>query len=172
MTSEPRLTGSIYDGFSPRGQRALSDLRAEFQAAGFYAEKERRTERTLRVYPERRWRYPLLNPGFASSRRDSPGSVTGPRIICPVYSDGDASIRRMLGTFPRVNGCRYLPAPPRRSGRYYLHGYFEFPIAFVGSRRAQVINFAPLRPVLATLQLHLSRSGLPGEWPEAPSPSA
>lgn len=167
MKSSPRLTGSIYDGFSPRGQRALGDLRAEFQAAGFYAEKERRTERTLRVYPERRWRYPLLNPGFVSSRRDSRVSVTGPSIICPVYSDGDALIGRMLGRFPPVNGCRYLPAPPRHSGRYFLHGYFVFPIAFVGSRSSQVIDFAPLRPALATLQLHLSRSGLPGEWTEA-----
>lgn len=159
--------GSIYDGFSPRGQSALGDLRAEFQAAGFYAEKERRTERSLRVYPERRWRYPLLNPWFVSSRRDSPVSVTGPSIICPVYSDGDALIGQMLGRFPRVNGCRYLPAPPRRPGRYFLHCYFVFPIAFVGSRSSQVIDFAPLRPVLATLQLHLSRSGLPGEWTEA-----
>ena len=142
-------------------------MRAEFQAAGFYAEKERRTERTLRVYPERRWRYPLLNPGFVSSRRDSRVSVTGPSIICPVYSDGDALIGRMLGRFPPVNGCRYLPAPPRHSGRYFLHGYFVFPIAFVGSRSSQVIDFAPLRPALATLQLHLSRSGLPGEWTEA-----
>ena len=108
-------------------------------------------------------------PWFVSSRGDSPASVTGPSIICPVYSDGDALIGRMLGRFKPVDGCRYLPAPPRRSGRYFLHGYFVFPIAFVGSRSSQVIDFAPLGPVLCTLQLHLSRSGLPGEWPEPQS---
>jgi hypothetical protein len=35
------------------------------RAAGFYAAKERRTERTLRAYPERRLRYPPLN-GFTT----------------------------------------------------------------------------------------------------------
>src|SRR5215831_12478328 len=87
-----RVSGSIYDGFSPRGQQALATLRGEFRAAGFYAEKERRTERSLRVYPERRWRYPLLNPFFVRARRDSAVPVGGPAVLCPIYSDGDAQI--------------------------------------------------------------------------------
>ncbi len=169
MKSELRLAGSIYDGFSPRGQRALSELRAAFQAAGFYAEKERRTERSLRVYPERRWRYPLLNPWLVSSRRDSPVPVTGPSIVCPAYSDGDTLISRLFARLPRIDGCTYLPARPRRSSRYYLHGYFVLPVAFVGSRREQIVDFAPVRPVLATLQLHLSSSGLSVAWPAPPS---
>lgn len=167
MTVPPRLSGSIYDGFSPRGQRALGDLCAEFRAAGFYAEKERRTERTLRVYPVRRWRYPLLNPGFASARGSSTLRLTEPSIVCPVYSDGDALIGRLLERAPRIEGCAYRPARPRRSGKYSLHGYFIFPIAFVGSPSTQRIDFAPLRPILARLHLYLSRSGLPGAWSES-----
>jgi hypothetical protein len=159
-TAVLRLAGSIYDGFSPRGQHALADLCAEFRAAGFYAEKERRTERSLRVYPERRWRYPLLNPSFVSSRRSSPVSVPGPSVICPVYSDGDALIAKLLATLPPIDRCTYLPSRPRRIGRYVLHGTFVLPLAFAGDPRSQLIDFAPLRPALAMLQLQLSRVGL------------
>ena len=154
-----RLSGSIFDGFSPRGQRALAELRAEFQAAGFYAEKERRTERTLRIYPERRWRYPLLNPGFVRAQRDSRVPVKGPSVLCPIYSDGDALITRLLGGMPVIPGCRYVPARPRRSGRYLLHGTLVLPLTFTGEANAQVIDFAPLRPSLAIMQLELSRAG-------------
>ena len=52
-----RATGSIFEGRSPAGQLALAQLRAAFQLAGFYAEKERWTEYSLRVYPERRGRW-------------------------------------------------------------------------------------------------------------------
>jgi hypothetical protein len=155
----PRLTGSIYDGFSPRGQRALAELCDEFRAAGFYAERERRTERTLRVYPERRWRYPLLNPGFVRERRDSPVPIDGPSVLCPIYSDGDVLITRLLETMPAIDGCTYSAARPRRSGRYFLHGYLVIPLVFAARASGRSIDFVPMRPTLATLQLQLSRAG-------------
>ena len=159
MAPELRATGSIYDGFSPRGQRALAGLRAEFQGAGFYAEKERRTERSLRVYPERRWRYPLLNPRLAQIRGDARLTLRGPSVVCPVYSDGDALILRLLETLPPIEGCTYVPARPRWIGRYFLHGDVVIPLAFSGAPRAQAIDFEAMRPTLAALQLHLSRAG-------------
>jgi hypothetical protein len=159
MAPELRAAGSIYDGFSPRGQRALAGLRAEFQAAGFYAEKERRTERTLRVYPERRWRYPLLNPGLTPRRVDARVPLAGPSVVCPIYSDGDALILRLLETLPPIDGCRYVPARPRWIGRYFLHGNVVIPLAFSGAPRTQAIDFDAMRPTLAALQLHLSRAG-------------
>lgn len=159
MTPAVRATGSIYDGFSPRGQRALAGLRAEFRAAGFYAEKERRTERTLRVYPERRWRYPLLNPGLAHTRGERRVQLSGPSVLCPIYSDGDALILRLLETLPTIDGCEYVPARPRWIGRYFLHGSVVIPLAFSGAPKAQAIAFETMRPTLATLQLHLSRAG-------------
>jgi hypothetical protein len=157
-----RLPGSIYDAFSPRGQRALASLRAEFRAAGFYAEKERRTERTLRVYPERRWRYPLLNPGFVATRRGSPKRIRvgAPSVLCPIYSDGDALIARLLETLPVIDGCTYVAARPKWIGRYFLHGTLVLPLAFDGAFRAQAITFAPMRATLAALQLELSRAAL------------
>jgi hypothetical protein len=154
-----RTSGSIYDGFSPRGQRALADLRVEFQAAGFYAEKERSTERSLRVYPERRWRYPLLNPSLVRSRRRSPVTLQGPSVLCPIYSDGDTQITQLLQSLPALNGARYIAAPPRPPSRYFLHGYVVLPLSFVGAPRAQLVDFTPLRRVLSTLQLQLSRAG-------------
>jgi hypothetical protein len=134
-------------------------LRREFQAAGFYAEKERHTERSLRVYPERRWRYPLLNPSLVASRRASPISVEGPSVLCPIYSDGDAQIARLLQVMPPLTGAHYLPAPPRPASRYLLHGYVVLPLSLVGEPRLQIVDFAPLRPTLAMLQLQLSRLG-------------
>ena len=154
-----RTSGSIYDGLSPRGQRALADLRVAFQAAGFYAEKERSTERSLRVYPERRWRYPLLNPWLVASRRGSPIPIVGPSMLCPIYSDGDTQITQVLRSLPVLVGATYLEAPPRPPRRYFLHGYVVLPLSFVGESRAQVIDFTPMTPVLSTLQLHLSRVG-------------
>src|SRR5256885_2083089 len=123
LESSAAIAGSIYDGFSPRGQRALAELRAAFKQAGFYAEKERRTERTLRVYPERRAKYPLLNPGFVGSRRSSPVQIKYPSIVCPVYSDGDDAISRLMVAMPLIDGCHFSPIV-RRSGRYRLHGSF------------------------------------------------
>jgi len=154
-----RGSGSIYDGFSPRGQHALAELRAVFQAAGFYAEKERRTERSLRVYPERRWRYPLLNPYLVASRRGTPFTLDAPSVLCPIYSDGDAQITRLLQTLPAFNGASYMPAPPRPASRYFLHGYLVMPLSFVGAARSQVVDFGLLRTVLSALQVELSRAG-------------
>lgn len=160
--SSHRPAGSIYDGFSPRGQLALASLRAEFQAAGFYAEKERRTERTLRVYPVRRWRYPLLNPGLVAARQHWIVGVTRPSIVCPVYSDGDELISRLLASLPPIAECAYVVARPRRGGRYLLHGSFIVPIRFSGEPARQMIDFESVRPVFAHLQLQLSRAEVPG----------
>ena len=154
-----RASGSIYDGFSPRGQHALAKLRAEFQTAGFYAEKERHTERSLRVYPERRWRYPLLNPYLVASRRGSPIAIDGPSVLCPIYSDGDVQITQLLQSLPPLDHARYLIAPPRPPRRYFLHGYVVMPLRFLGEPWRQAIDFAPLKPTLSALQLHLSRLG-------------
>lgn len=154
------LPGSIYEGFSPRGQRALADLRVAFQEAGFYAEKARRTERSLRVYPERRWRYPLLNPEILRSRHDARLVVRQPSVVCPIYSDGDELIKRLLASFPRIDGCSYSAAPPRRASRYFLHGYVTVPLTFAGEPIAQRIVFDAMLPTLAALQLELSRAGL------------
>ena len=162
MSASKRLPGSIYDGFSPAGQQALAELRAALQEAGFYAEKERRTERTLRVYPERRGRYPLLNPMLVSPRQGSPVIVRGPSIVCPVFSDGDGSITRLLETMPSINACSLTIALRRKVGRYVRHGHFTIPLHFVGSPRSQLLDFAPLGPVLAKLHIQLSRSAFLG----------
>ena len=156
QSSAPQA-GSIYDGFSPKGQRALAELRAAFKQAGFYAEKERWTERTLRVYPERRAKYPLLNPSVASGR-GSPVQVEYPSIVCPVYSDGDEAISRLLATMPAIEGCHFSPIV-RRSGRYLLHGTFVLPLSFVGSPRTQNIDFTRIHTPLSSLHLHLSSLG-------------
>ena len=156
--SSVRLAGSIYDGFSPRGQRALAELRAAFKQAGFYAEKERRTERTLRVYPERRAKYPLLNPSIVASRRSAPIRVERASVICPVYSDGDDAISRLLITMPAIEGCHFSRIV-RRSGRYHLHGSFVLPLSFIGSPREQIIDFTRLHRPLSSLHFHLSSLG-------------
>lgn len=152
------VPGSIYEGFSPRGQRALAELRAAFEAAGFYAEKERRTERTLRVYPERRWKYPLLNPGLVGAKRAAPVGISRPSVICPVFSDGDKAITRLLANLPRIDNCSFIDRVGQ-SGQFYRHGYFIFPIFFAGPSRSQRIDFSPLHPSLSQLQLHLSSIG-------------
>ena len=152
------LAGSIYDGFSAKGQRALAELRAAFKEAGFYAEKERRTERTLRVYPERRGKYPLLNPGFVTSRGSARVHVDHPSVVCPVYSDGDEAITRLLATMPAIAACSYTPTV-RWSGSYRLHGTFVLPLRFVGPRSKQIVDFTCLERPLSSLHLHLSSLG-------------
>jgi hypothetical protein len=149
---------SIYDGFSPEGQRALAELRAAFKEAGFYAEKERRTERTLRVYPERRGKYPLLNPGFVTSRRGTSVPIGSGSVVCPLYSDGDEAISRLLATMPPIQACSFTPAV-RWSGRYRLHGTFVLPLSFIGSAQRQIVDFSRLQRPLSSLHLHLSSLG-------------
>ena len=150
--------GSVYDGFSPRGQRALAQLRAAFKQAGFYAEKERRTERTLRVYPERRWKYPLLNPGLLGSRRVAPVPLRAPAVLCPVFSDGDAVITQLLASMRPIDNCRFVTRVGR-SGQYHRHGYFLLPLFFVGSPRKEIIDFVPLHSALSDLHLQLTSLG-------------
>jgi hypothetical protein len=161
VMSNERLAGSIYDGFSPKGQRALADLRAAFKHAGFYAEKERRTERTLRVYPEKRGKYPLLNPSLSTPGHSTRVTIKRPSVLCPVYSDGDQAIARLLLATPNIEHCRFRPQI-RRTGRYYLHGYFILPLFFVGSPRHDVVDFGPLYSPMSELHLHLSSLGFGG----------
>ena len=152
-----RPRGSIYDGRSPAGQWALARLRAAFRRAGFYAEKERHTEHSLRVYPERRGRYPLLNPRIATLRTPATLAVREPSVVCPVYSDHDESITRMLRGTPAIASCRYLEAQPRRRATLYqLHGHFVLPLAVVADTRAQDVHFDVLDAPLAALHLHLT----------------
>lgn len=152
------MSDSLYDGFSPKGQRALAELRAAFKLAGFYAEKERRTERTLRVYPERRGKYPLLNPSLATSTHATRVPIKHPSVLCPIYSDGDDAIAQMLSATPIIEHCGFVPRI-RRAGRYHLHGYFVLRLFFVGSPRQGILDFAPLHPALSQLHLHLSSLG-------------
>jgi hypothetical protein len=149
--------GSIFEGRSPRGQQALAGLRIVFQHAGFYAEKERRTESSLRVYPERRARYPLLNPMFAAARA-SPLIDGKASVLCPVYSDYDQAIARLMRDLPAVRGCRFVPVQRRRraSSRYELHGYFVLPIQFVGESHRQQIAFEAFEQPLSELHLRLT----------------
>ena len=161
ITATEPLAGSLYDGFSPKGQHALAQLRAAFKLAGFYAEKERRTERTLRVYPERRAKYPLLNPSLATSTHATRVTIKSPSVLCPVYSDGDGAISQLLLATPVIEHCRFAPRI-RRAGKYHLHGYFILPLSFVGSPRKGILDFAPLHPALSRLHLHLSSLGFNG----------
>ena len=160
-TPQVPLAGSFYDGFSPKGQRALAELRAAFKQAGFYAEKERRTERSLRVYPERRAKYPLLNPSLGTPANVTRVTIKRPSVLCPVYSDGDDAITRLLSRTPVIEHCRFV-LRTRRTGQYHLHGYFILPLFFVGSPRHGVLDFAPIHPALSELHLHLSSLGFAG----------
>src|SRR5690349_5644170 len=129
-TRTERSAGSIYDGKSPAGQVALAQLRAILQDSGFYCEKERRTETTLRVYPERRGHYPLLNPRFVRARARSQLPISGPSIVCSVFSDHDESITRVLEHLPQSEYWSFHPFPrPPRRGRYRLHGDFIIPLS-------------------------------------------
>ena len=150
----PRPARGIFDGRSPAGQAALAQLRAAFQLAGFYAEKERWTEYSLRVYPERRGRYPLLNPRLVAARSRWVVAVREASVVCPVYSDHDESITRILQRLPAIKGCRFVASPPRRrSTRYELHGTFVFPIVLAAP---SLVDFDTLQRPLTTLHLHLT----------------
>jgi hypothetical protein len=110
------------------------------------------------VYPERRAKYPLLNPSLAGSQRDAPVPVTGPSILCPVYSDGDRSITQLLVSMKTIDACPFF-ARVKQSRRHHLHGYFVLPLSFVGSRRRQIIDFSTVHPPRSNLQLQLSSVG-------------
>ena len=166
--SSRRPAGSIFDGRSPAGQAALAQLRAAFQLAGFYAEKERWTEYSLRVYPERRGRYPLLNPRLVGPRARWLVAVREPSVVCPVYSDHDDSITRLLQRLPTIARCRFIASPPRRrSTQYELHGTFVLPIVVTGPN---VVDFDSLSRPLAALHLHLTAGLFLGSTAVGPMP--
>jgi hypothetical protein len=165
--------GSIYDGRSPVGQRALASLRSVLQDSGFVVEKERQTERTLRVYPERRWRYPLLNPRFVSAGRRNGVLLSTAAILFEVYSDRDEWITDSLKRLPLTGEWTFRPAVRREArGRYKLHGRFIIPIAFVGDRHEENVDFEYLRTVFGALHLELTAALFRETFSHLEAPSA
>lgn len=159
----PKLAGSIYEGFSPAGQRALAELRGAFQRAGFYAEKERRTERSLRVYPERRACPPLLNPSLASQRTIRSVAVPKPSVFIPIYSRGDPAMDRMLSHVRRRGPWTLgVDAPARKFGVYRRHGWVLVPLRFVGAAREQTVEWDALVAPLTELHAELTRAAYLG----------
>jgi hypothetical protein len=161
MTADPTPprsdSGSIYDGRSPAGQRALGRLRSVLLESGFIVDKERPAEATLRVYPVRRGRYPLLNPCFVPAGRDAGVLVATPAVVCEVISDHDASIADVLRRLPIAGEWTFHSAPRRPGrGRYQLHGRFVVPVPFLGDRRNQDIDFEYLRAAFGALHLELT----------------
>jgi hypothetical protein len=152
-------TGSIFDGYSPRGQEALAQLRAAFQRTGFQAEKERATERSLRVYPFKRGRYPLLNPSLLRAGTTArPGVVlAAPTLWCPAYSDGDAAVATHLLATPDLPRWRFVRLA-RRIGRYHEHGAFVLALPFTTPARREVA-WARLDAPLRALHLYLTSQG-------------
>ena len=158
-----RLAGSIYEGFSPAGQRALAELRAAFQRAGFYAEKERRTERSLRVYPERRAFPPLLNPSIVSPRSGARVAVDAPSVFIPIYSRGDPAMDRALAHVRRRGPWTLgIDAPPRKFGVYRRHGWVLVPLRFVGAAKEQRVDWEALTAPLTELHADLTRAAYLG----------
>lgn len=161
--SAGQRAGSIYEGFSPAGQHALAELRAAFQRAGFYAEKERRTEKSLRVYPERRALPPLLNPSIVSPRSGAGMKVDVPSAFCPIYSRGDPAMDRVLSHVRRGSGWTLaIDSPPRKFGVYRRHGWVLVPLRFVGAAGAQGVEWDALVPPLAELHGELLRASYMG----------
>ena len=81
-------------------------------------------------------------------------AVREPSVVCPVYSDHDDSITRVLQRLPTIAGCRFIASPPRRrSTRYELHGTFVLPIVLA---EPSLVDFDALERPLATLHLHLT----------------
>ena len=157
------LAGSIYEGFSPAGQRALAELRAAFQRAGFYAEKERRTERSLRVYPERRVCPPLLNPSLVSPRSGARVAVAAPSVFIPIYSRGDPAMDRALALVRRKRGWTLtIDAPPRKFGVYRRHGWVLVPLRFAGEGKDRIVQWEALVAPLAELHAELTRAAYLG----------
>ena len=160
MSDSPRpgsKSGSIYDGRSQAGQLALAGLRTVLQEIGFIVEKERASEGSLRVYPEQRHRYPLLNPQFVRAGRTAAGLMSTPSIVFDVYSDDDESISALLKQLPVAGEWSFKPAPQRANhGRYRLHGRFVVPLELVGGRSSQEVDFESLRGPLREMHTALT----------------
>jgi len=162
MRSSPKLAGSFYDGLSAKGQHSLACLREVIRTVGFYAKKERRTERTLLVYPSRRRVYPVLNPRFARPTQDVEPTSQQPSVVIAVLSDDDGRIPGLLSDLPEPRLCPFVPernaedAIDLRPGTYRLHGHFLVEIPFLGSYRAQQVEYAALDPALSESHRHVS----------------
>ena len=106
-------------------QRTLDELRDELRRIGFYAERPRRNEDTLRVYPRARHVYPLLKIGYRSDvRSDSGDSGTATTLVVSVYSKGLKGIATRLLSFRRSRDCWFEHRGAKLAGDYRQHGYF------------------------------------------------
>jgi hypothetical protein len=143
-------SNTVFDEGSPAYLEALHGLRAVLEYVGFHVVKKADAEGTLRVYPRRIHRYPLLNPRFV--RRSRRGELE-----IHVWSKADNSrLDRALQSYARSTGSRFMPSG-ERVREHVLHGRLYLPVD-VRDRQTKVPNFATLGRRLKTLHVHLDKA--------------
>ena len=147
-------SGNLYDPKSKANRLALDQLADLLREIGFKVECHM-DEATLRVYPTKRWQYPLLNPEFLE--------IDDGYIVIIVYSQGDDSKR---GTMPYARGTLqkhletftktptlFFVGDEKSYRNYCQHGFFYLPLHFTKDKE---IDFEALRKPLRDLREFLN----------------
>ena len=121
---------------------AMERLAGVLRDIGFKVQKKSPRESTLRVYPTKIHRYPLLNPLFV---RDN-GCL---KLVVLSKGDGD-TIDRHLKIFRSTLDCTFIPKEVVGSP-YYHHGNFVIPLQFIGIAGSGEIDFLALSLRLTAL---------------------
>ena len=144
---------SVFDSDSEACHSALQELRIVLDHLGFTVRKKAAGEATLRVYPRRYGRYPLLNPRFESRAIGGRRRRGGGFLVFTVYSKGDERLDEHLREFPSEQGCEFVAAGTA-VGIYYHHGDFVIPLEYTGPSGDEV-NFKALGEPLLRMRRHL-----------------
>jgi hypothetical protein len=151
-------SGNLYDYRSDAGHLAIEQLWEQLHAIGFKLPKKPAHESTLRVYPTKYKQPPLLNPRFQPTAVDLDAGLDKESLVFTILSRGtDEAFDRPLRTFPSTGDCTFIP-DDGETGEYRYHGYFVFPLHFLGAPGEQEIDFdmmkEPLTHMLDFLRQH------------------
>jgi hypothetical protein len=152
-------TGSLYTVGSDASHLALTQLCEVLESLGFYVVKKARRESTLRVYPQRHLRYPLLNPVFEATASWLAPDLDFDCILMPVLSPGRMPrLRRQLKKVRSTRQCTFIPELFDHPNGYTYNGDFVLRVTFQGREPESQIDFGPLRQPLQQIRSFLTTS--------------
>lgn len=157
---EEESVDSIYCESTPARLRALEELTELLLRVGFKVTKRLPTESTLRVYPEKHARYPLLNPRFFETAADLDPPIDRQSLVFHVYTKRESSIWvELLRSFPSSPRCVFIE-DGKQGKIYFHHGWFILPLEFEGDPINEVVAFPKLEEPLTRMFLFLNRQSV------------
>lgn len=147
--------GSLYAPGSEAATLALNQLDELLTDLGFCV-GHKKGEGTLRVYPRKYGKYPLLNPVFQASAVWLDPNLNFDVLVITVLSRNRVKgLDAALSRYQSGGACAFIADKFKSENSYTYHGHFVLPVMFENHPDGSTIRFAaldaPLRGIFKLL---------------------